>query len=149
MTLHQLSNEEFNKIKEKLRQVWDYESPFWYPLDDCIRNDIIAFDSKFVQTQEKLEFIKVLLKKHKVTCLFQLREDGKANKIDDIEEFNFWNSDDYFWNNDCFWFDQSMDWVLYLSHEQTITFGGEWIIEAIKNEWIDWKENISWDTKNK
>ncbi|MGM0880709.1 MAG: hypothetical protein ACQEXQ_06655 [Bacillota bacterium] len=150
MTIHRLSNEEFNQINEKFRHVWDYQGPFWYPLDDCIRNDIIAFDFQYVQTQENLDFIKDLLKKHNVTILIQLREDGIAFKNDDLEDFNFWNkSDDYYWNNDCFWFDQSMDWVIYISHEQTITFGGEWIIETLKNNWIDWKENISWDTKNK
>jgi hypothetical protein len=86
---------------------------------------------------------------HNVTSLYQFREDETANFIDKLDDFNFWNSDDYFWNNECFWFDKSMDWIIYLSHEQTITFGGEWLVIALKNKWTNWIDNISWDTKNR
>ena len=34
-----------------------------------------------------------------------------------------------------YWCSEPMDWVIYASHEESITIGGEWLIEAIKRAW--------------
>ncbi len=41
-----------------------------------------------------------------------------------------------------------MDWIIYVSHERTTTFGGKWLVDQSKKVWEDWKSNTSWDTKN-
>lgn len=42
-----------------------------------------------------------------------------------------------------------MDFIIYLSHEETVTFGGGYMIKEIKSHSQDWKEYLKWDTKNK
>jgi hypothetical protein len=42
-----------------------------------------------------------------------------------------------------------MDWIIYFTHEETVTIGGEWLVETVKTKWKDWKNYINWDTKNK
>jgi hypothetical protein len=42
-----------------------------------------------------------------------------------------------------YYFDQSFDWVIYMSHENTIAFGGMTIINQLKNAWSDWEKNIN------
>ena len=31
-----------------------------------------------------------------------------------------------------FWFERSMRWMIYASHEASITFGGEWLVEEVR-----------------
>ncbi|GAA0182116.1 hypothetical protein SH2C18_45490 [Clostridium sediminicola] len=31
-----------------------------------------------------------------------------------------------------YWFSTEKDWLIYVSHENTITIGGEWLINEIK-----------------
>ncbi len=59
----------------------------------------------------------------------------------------FWESEDYFWNGEAYWFDDSLNWVVYKSHEGTITFGGEWLINHVKDIWEDWSNYTKWDSK--
>jgi hypothetical protein len=81
--------------------------------------------------------------------IYEFREDGSAYRINNLQAYDFWDSDDYFWNNEGFWFDDNMNFILYLSHEDTITFGGEQFITEIKGHWHEWNEFLKWDTKNK
>lgn len=36
--------------------------------------------------------------------------------------------------SECFWFDSNIDWVIYVSHEATVAFGGEWLVNDIKRQ---------------
>jgi hypothetical protein len=148
MILKLLDKNYSEKIKSRLNQVWDIKYQYWYPLFNCDIQDVIAFDSKYFEDSKKLEFVKRLLRNHRVKNIYEFREDGTYNQVIDFFDYEFWHSDPYFWNNECFWFDDNMDWIMYISHEETITFGGKWLIENLKKEYVDWKNNISWDTKN-
>jgi hypothetical protein len=33
---------------------------------------------------------------------------------------------------------KELDWVVYASHESSITIAGEWLIEAFKQKWPEW-----------
>lgn len=135
-------------IQNKLSDVWGIGKHYWYPLIESNKEDIISFESSYIFNKEKLSNIKNILLKHGVTQIYEFRESGLLFKIDNINNYNFWDSDDYFWNNEGFWFDDSMDFIIYISHEETLTFGGEAIIKELKNCWKDWTEHLKWDTKN-
>lgn len=53
-----------------------------------------------------------------------------------------------YYSKEGFWTSGNMDWIIYASHDGTITFGGEWLINELKSSWGDWKSHIAWDTKN-
>ena len=135
-------------ISKKLKVIWDIAEHYWYPLASCKRDDLIAFDSRYINNSEKIKYIKGILIDNGVEKLFEYIEDGVAYEIDSIASYEFWNSDDYFWNNEGFWFDDSMKWIIYISHEETITFGGDMFISKMKKEWNDWNKNLKWDNKN-
>lgn len=132
-------------LKDRLNESWNIMHHYWYPLYDCIRDDLIAFDSEYIECDEKMLFLREILIRRNVKSVYEFREDGTSFKVDDFYDYRFWMQDDYFWNNECFWFDKTMDWIIYVSHEGTTTFGGEWLRSSVKNKWKDWKDNISWD----
>ncbi|MBP1961185.1 hypothetical protein [Paenibacillus aceris] len=41
-----------------------------------------------------------------------------------------------------FWFTDEMNWIIYCSHENSITFGGELLIRRIKENWSEWNEYL-------
>lgn len=136
-------------IRERLSNIWGINQPYWYLLYSCHRDDVIAFDLNYVTISEKLKDVKMWLLEQGVSEMCEFRENGLDYEINDIKDYSFWDSDDYFWNNECYWFDYTMDWIIYLSHEQTITFGGDAMIKRLKIEWHDWSKHLKWDTKNK
>lgn len=42
-------------------------------------------------------------------------------------------------NGEKFWFSEKMNWVIYASHEGSITFGGKSFIKKIKEKWENWE----------
>jgi hypothetical protein len=42
-------------------------------------------------------------------------------------------------------FDDSLSWVIYFSHHYTLTFGGEWLVKAVKELYAGEEEKLnSW-----
>jgi len=135
-----------SEINSKLCSVWDINNHFWYPLYDCVRDDLISFDKDCIFNDEKLIFIKNVLICHGVSKLYEVREFDYSYEIDSIANYDFWNSEPHM--REIYWFDDNMDWIIYLSHDGTITFGGQWFIDKLKDEWSDWKGYLLYDTKN-
>jgi hypothetical protein len=136
-------------IRDRLSNLWDVNELYWYPIYSCSRDDVIALDSNYIVMNQKLKDIKRWLLGMDINKMYELRENGLAYEIINIEDYDLWESDDYFWNNEGYWFDQTFEWIIYLSHEQTMTFGGDVIIHRLKTEWEDWDMHLKWDTKNK
>ncbi|MCD6052439.1 MAG: hypothetical protein K0Q55_3857, partial [Verrucomicrobia bacterium] len=40
---------------------------------------------------------------------------------------------------------EQFDWIIYASHESSVTIGGEWLLPAIKSAWPNWQNRI-WTT---
>jgi hypothetical protein len=135
-------------IRSKLDTMWDIKHCYWYPLFDCNRQDIIAFDSGYIESRDKQKIIGKLLKEHGVETLYEFEEDGTSNQIIDFISYILCCSEPYFCGSEYFWFDENMDWIIYTSHEGTTTIGGKWLVEQLKEIWSDWASHISWDTKN-
>ncbi|WP_433946692.1 hypothetical protein [Paenibacillus sp. SN-8-1] len=153
MEKKQLNREESLNIKAKLNSVWDITGYYWYPLAKTNRNDVIAFDFPFINTDLKMNFLKDCLITHGVTDIYEYWAGNelcyKFALNHEVEQL-FWKSDPYFSEcyNEGFWFSKEMDWIIYFTHEETCTLGGEWLITTVKQGWHDWNKNIKWDTKN-
>ena len=45
--------------------------------------------------------------------------------------------------DDTYWFDDGLEWVVYVSHENTVTFGGDWLLEDVRDVFQDHPENLN------
>jgi hypothetical protein len=41
-----------------------------------------------------------------------------------------------------YWSSRELDWLIYLSHEESLTFAGRWLVEAIKEALPNWRERL-------
>ena len=71
--------------------------------------------------------------------MWELREHGPSYEIE-LSEF-----DPSYTGAEGFWSSAELDWLLYASHESSITVGGESLIAAITHAWPEWHQYI-WTT---
>ena len=134
-----LSDEESKAIKDKLRQIWEIpEEHYWYPLSLEKPNNVEAFQDAYFEREIGAEKLQEILSKHEVKKVWEIREDGKDCEME-LSVFK-----PYYNGAEGFWCDDKFDWVIYASHESSITVGG-WLLDEIKNVWSNWEDHI-WTT---
>lgn len=72
------------------------------------------------------ESLRRLIIDHGVTRLLELREWGEGYELDVTTASFAYNTAEGVWTAGA------MDWMVYASHESSITFGGDWLVDAMK-----------------
>ena len=141
-----LSEVERTLLWEDLRERWGI-SDFWYPLTEPKPPETEAFMEDYFAAEVGIEALKAILSAHGIERVFELREFDHSPEYQlDIEGFN----PAYTINGEGYWFSADMDWVIYASHENSITIAGEWLLTEIEEiwpgweerRWLDWKERL-------
>ena len=133
-----LSAEESNIIWERLRTVWDVTEGYWYPLAQCERDDIEAFQDAYLEKEVGAEKLHAIFRDHGIERVWEMREDGINYELE-LSVF-----EPYYNGNEGYWCDETFDWIIYASHESSITIGG-WLLPEIKNVWSNWRARV-WTT---
>lgn len=122
-------------MKERIeRFLDDYvegDTRYWYPL--CIlKRDVpvIAFDLDKIYKHGDVAQLERTLKNHRIHLvqMIQLQENGvEAENVDLIELIYEKDKQGYNfpWRVETFYYDSNKDWMIYVSHEGTITFTGK------------------------
>jgi hypothetical protein len=71
MEKHEIAKESSLLLKGKLGNVWDINGYYWYPLAKTKRNDVIAFDYKYIDERSKIDFLREVLASHGVTYIYE------------------------------------------------------------------------------
>ena len=115
---------------------WKVDSDYWYPLVDVPRGDLLAFDAMaFGQAVARGPLHRVL-EERGIARVFELREGGSAFEIElrDLEPT--------YTGDEGYWCTKELDWLLYASHEGSLTVAGEWLIRDIKRVWQSWEKHV-------
>jgi hypothetical protein len=110
----------------------------WYPLAKTERTDVEAFQAPYFLRAVTPERLRVLPAERGVTRVWELREYGPEYELD---VFAFQPKYD---GAEGFWTSSNLDWIVYASHEGSITVGG-WVLAEVKREWPGWERQI-WTT---
>ncbi len=133
-----LTAEEGATIWDRLRMDWGIKEGYWYPLADRKREDIEAFQDAYFEKELGTEKLRTILHAHGIETLWEMREDGVNHELE-LSVF-----EPYYDGNEGYWCDSSFEWIIYASHESSITIGG-WLLPEIKSVWSNWKERV-WTT---
>ncbi|WP_458121637.1 hypothetical protein [Paenibacillus sp. Z6-24] len=121
---------------DELVKRWDISDEYWFPLYNTCAKPVIAFDSAAFENQFGFAKLRGIMKD--VNEIFEIREGRYEGYVVKSETFE----PSYEGTGEGYWFDSSKEWIIYCSHEGSITFGGEWLIDCIKEEWKDWGKHI-------
>lgn len=135
-----LSEEEKNNILNYLRIKWDIAYDYyWYPLYDTKIKDIMSLSLRIIDDGEVdlSNIIKNILFENSIDYLFEFVEYAGPN--DDIE-FETINLEVRYGPFERFWCDKTLEWLVYLTHEGYITFGGSMLISGVKKYIPVWEK---------
>jgi hypothetical protein len=129
-----LSAAESESVWAALKLKWGISTrSYWYPLTETFVAEVFAFNAdafhKFVPAQA----IRRRLLAMDVRRIWELREDG-AEYEEDVEVFEpIYNGDEGVWTA------RENTWVLYVSHESSVTVAGT-LLSEIKQMWPEWRQ---------
>ncbi len=133
-----LSDGEVKTLKANLAARWGMkDTSYWYPIGDRTHPSLIAYDLSAVQPLKPEARIRSFLKKRSETRILELHEFSGGGVCVDASRvvFSYISFGTY---GERVWTSDLGDWVIYCSHEDTITFGGA--ITSIVDE--DWKPHL-------
>ncbi|MBC7798229.1 MAG: hypothetical protein H7Z37_15260 [Pyrinomonadaceae bacterium] len=118
---------------------WNIERQrYWYPLESCERSDVEAFQDSYFETEVGAEKLRTILRNYGVQTVWEMRENDRNCELELLAfEPDYNGAEGYF----C---DENFDWIIYASHENSITIGG-WLLTEIQRDWVNWKERV-WTT---
>lgn len=134
-----ISESESEMLRKELSIRWCEVGSYWYPLTECDREDIIAFTDDFFDEDQDIEKLREILKRRGIYRIWQLREFDSSPEYE-IDTYAFYPS--YTLDGEGYWCSNDMDWVIYASHENSITIAGSWLIDEVKSAWKDWKQQV-------
>jgi hypothetical protein len=113
-------------LRERLRQRWAWDGGYWHPLNPQSRPFLIGLDASSLEKMLPEDRLRVLLEDFAPGELVLLHEylGDSATTVRELTHLYGWS--------ETFLAPFSLDWVVYWSHEDTIAFGGEGLVGAIK-----------------
>jgi hypothetical protein len=122
-----ISEKESRLFWAKLVEIWGIDKPHgqMYPMiNDNPRNAVFCTPADF-KKEEETELLRKLSERG-IKRIWELKEAGVPEYESDISVF-----EPYYDGWEGYWFSAEMDWIIYCSHESTITFGG-WITDVVR-----------------
>lgn len=102
---------------------------------------VVTLHVEAMNDPESYHFLRTFLIERDVTRLFELREYGDGFEMDtELAGFTY-NGAEGFWTGDDF------GWLVYASHESSITFGSAWLVEKMRTVVPEFERYIykGWD----
>lgn len=132
-----LSPAESDVLWVRLRQRWQIVGNRWYPLTRRPVEGTLpveAFQVDAFEAAFSSAALVDLLHQRGVGRIWELREFGLEYAQDcSLLEPTYSNYEGY-------WSAEPLDWILYASHEVSITVGG-WLLAAVQQQWPTWSQH--------
>jgi hypothetical protein len=130
-----LTEAEAKSIWARMRSKWKIPAGYWYPLSDCDLPDIVAFDAEAFDNAMPQKALHGILATLGIKRVFELREYGPEYEQDLALFEPSYNGAEGYWISD------DLDWIIYASHEGSITVGGL-MLNELKAIWPAWKSHL-------
>ena len=138
-----ISEIEAKAVRQKLYEHWNVKDGYWFLLTEERPEQVEAFQDRHFETEVGSEKLVDMLASGGVTRVWVLREGGPSYELDasEIESYYYYSG-----GVESFWCDNNFDWIIYASHEGSITIGG-WLLADVEAAWANWRERVwtSWD----
>lgn len=122
---HRVMGAKAEQLRQRLYSHWEVGRDRWPPLGSPISRDLLYQEGGLEDEMAE-----------RLTALLQQKAIGTVYVFDSIEGIFSSTIEQVFPDlaqDDSYWFDESMEWILYKSHHNTITFAGEWLMKEVRN----------------
>ena len=109
---------------------------YWYPL--CVlKKDIpvVAYDLRKIYKDNGIQQLEATLKSYNIRMVqaFQMLNNNTETRVEDIINLLYKKDADGYifpWEVETYYYDDSKEWMIYVSHEWTITFTGDRLVRT-------------------
>lgn len=113
------------------------ESSYWYPLAN-IKDGIpvAAYNIDMLYKCNEIDSLEKVLKEQNISIVTMLQLNSTEVSKEDIISLLYEKDEDGYdfpWFVETYYYDDSKEWLLYVSHEGTITFAGKKLVECTTN----------------
>jgi hypothetical protein len=133
-----LSDAERDVFWERAASEWDIRTQYWYPLEPTSRADVVAFNASAFHAAVGAEGVRAALGAHGVSRVIETHELAELP----TREIDVAHADFVYEFAEGYWCDGQHDWIVYVSHEDSLTIGGRWLIDAITQQWPEWDRHV-------
>ncbi|MBV9280749.1 MAG: hypothetical protein JOZ41_11750 [Chloroflexi bacterium] len=128
-----LSDHDADKLWRRAKRRWGVPREWkWYPMNDGDppAPNILAFTWSEFSEHVPTPTLHRILAARRIRRLWELQWDYDTVYEIDLDIFRPGGPETY-------WTSEPMDWIVYTSHEDSITIGGEWLLNLVRREWPD------------
>jgi hypothetical protein len=135
-----LSEAESQRLRSVLESRWGESR--WYPHDRGADQhppaSTLAFRSEPFFDEALVSALQASVRQLGIDRAYELREGATSADCEiAVELLKPWYNLD-----EGFWFDESTDWLIYASHEGSVTIAGERLLPALQSVWRNWQDHI-------
>lgn len=129
-----LGKMESEKIRARLLASWNFDGGYWEPLEARCRDKVcfLATENVTAKDYERIADYVISAAGGKIYYLTEYHEDYQCDR-------HLFDPKDCYESVYC---DESLDWIVYGSHEGTIAFGGSALIDFIKRLFFFERQNM-------
>lgn len=123
-----LAKEESKRIWTELKTRWGVDGGYWYPLKstDLPLGVLVFHTDYFDGTKETL--LRDLMTRRGIDLVWELREHGDGEYELELPLFQ-----PQYDGAEGYWTSTESDWLVYASHESSITLAGDWLVTAFRD----------------
>ena len=122
-----LTEEESSRIWAGLKARWDADRSYWHPLrSPILPSGVLAFHVDYFN-REKASVVQRIIEANGIKRIWELREAGGCEYELDTPLFT-----PQYTELEGYWTSSGFDWLVYASHERSITLAGDWLIQQFE-----------------
>lgn len=119
-----LRGEKAGQLRERLLTQWGVGKGYWPPLGNAAPCETLHVEGM----DEELAAQLIAIVKKRIIGQVYAFDASEGIFVSEPERIL-----SRFQIDDTYWFDDSLEWVIFASHENTVTFGGEWLLKEVRD----------------
>lgn len=136
---HVMSDTKRLRVRKKLAERWDVDDRrCWFPLRGLeIPTNVLAFQDAWFRKEVGAEQLQNILVSKGITRVWEINEIGLDPEYEVDPRLC-----DFAYPPEKYWSSPELNWLVYVSHESSITFAGDWLVNRIQEAWPNWEERV-------
>lgn len=129
-----MRGEKANQLREQLLAQWGVGKDHWPPLGSAAPCKTLYVEG--LEDEKAMQLIAIIQKR----IIGHLYAFDAGEGIFVSEPARIFSR---FMIDDTYWFDDGLEWLVYVSHENTVTFGGEWLLMEVRAIFREQSERLN------
>jgi len=123
-----LSEEEREAVREALFRHWNFQGDYWNPLEALSPHPVRWAERQHL-SEADAECLRSVIRRHAGSLLYEIAEDGSDTEIEPALL--------HLQGEEMLYCDPGYSWILYCSHEDTLTVGGGLLTDTMEQLFRD------------